>query len=326
MKNISSISFSGNISSVSKNSNIAKTTSVPIREQRQMELSNITPAMKAVEIDSTKADMKKFSNVIKDYGYGKSSLINNPENFKVKAKDGEIQIYGFHQADTNLKEGICEELTYKAGIDLQKKFGDKYIFVPVKGTCSSYNMQHYYLTAVKKSPANEKKMQVLIDKSNEISTMAQSFIADMDSIKEKDIAEIEQKQKDVLNLKNEVLSNAVLIDPSFGIVKQFSEDGNVEGYGQDSFFDFETMNPFNAEPYTIPEMASMFGYQIPIGFAKDIAPDLNLSPDSLLFLNMDVVDDDNVELNIVSRTPDDFMFDDVEFDENHKLNKFIKNN
>ena len=289
-------------------------------------LSNITPSMIALNINSEHEDMQNFRDVISDYSYGKKSLINNPDSFKIYAKNGDIYLDGFHNPDENIKEGICEELTYKVGKELEKKYGDKYIFIATKGNYIKNNMQHYYITAVKRTKENEENIQNILKKTKQLTNMAEIFMKNIET-NNFDINELQKLQDEaekINSIKKESLANAILIDPSFHTVKKYSEEGDVDGYTQDSFFDFQTMNPYQNSSYKFSKNATIFGIQIPIGFAKDIAPDLNIESDKLLSLSIISDEYDNVEAEICTQDKSGQM-EQVKLDENHNLYKFINN-
>lgn len=285
-------------------------------------LSKISPEMIGININSVNLDMKNFLKIISRYSYGKKSLIYNPENFKISEKDDDIYLDDFHQPDKNLKEGICEELTYKAGKELQEKYGDKYIFFAVKGIYLPYNMGHYYITAVNRTPQNEKSIQKMFKKTNKMALLVE------DLKKSKNCDEIiikTNKIQDEINKVNvqqkEILDGAILIDPSFHIVKKYSSEGIVDNYDNGLFCDFETMNPFKDSSYKITK--KLDGAKIPLGFVKDIAPDLNINQDDLLWLCAYSPIAGILEAKICT-IDDENILHRVNLEKNHVLSKFIQ--
>ena len=280
---------------------INKNAKNPLLNRKQISfnggVSNISQITDEIKISSITQYMNKFLDVIKCYSYGKKSLINNPEGFSITSKNGDVCLENFHQPDKNLKEGICEELTYKAGKELEEKYGDKYIFLPTTGLYQKYKMNHCYITALEKTPKNQENIQKLLEKCNN-----------------------ESEELDIL--KKEILSEAILIDPSFHTVKQYSDGFTTYSYDTQKIHrSFEDMNPFKDSSYTIPK-ALIDGEKIPLGYARDIAPDLDINPNKLLWLSFNYYTPDKFKTGICIRNI--YGFEKLELATNHPLSKFLK--
>lgn len=294
---------------------------------KNQELSSIALPLNGVQINSVKSDIQNFQKLISKYEYGKKSLVQNPESLRVYTKDGDVYLENFHNPDKDVTEGICEELTYKAGKELEQKYGDRYIFLATKGSCKNYNMSHYFITAIRRTEENEAKIQTLKQKTLELADLAQAL---MDSISsdaimgDSKIAKTLNKKSSELDaFTKELLPNAILIDPSFHTVKQYQSDGTIDNYSSDVFFDFEDMNPFKDKAYKIPCEVCEHGFQIPLGYAKDIAPDLDLDPDKMVMLFM-MPDLGKVMLEATATSANSFKYDILDLDDNSILTNFIE--
>lgn len=99
-------------------------------------------------------DIPAIKDIIGQYKYGKADLVDNPSDFRVEVTPTNVILHNYRDLSPEAKSGTCEELAYKAGVEIQEKFGDKYTVMAVRAHDKHDNMGHYYLALYENNEEN----------------------------------------------------------------------------------------------------------------------------------------------------------------------------
>ena len=235
----------------------------------------------------------EIQEVLDNCRYTKLPAILNPENITITENKNSFIVEGFNTPDNEHINGICEELSSKAINFLNKKMKGKGLFALVTGQCPNYTMQHSFIIGFKDTPENREKYEKITGNykilADEVIPLQQDL---MNPEKLSDPDFIEQIQQMIAKGQSlvhnpEDLKDAIIIDPSFGIIVDPDNQGKFKGYQIDSIHKSENSFEINESPFEFPiEPFDNRSKDTVLGYIKEITPELKSKyPESaLLFM------------------------------------------
>ncbi len=234
----------------------------------------ISPAMKANCCNHISCDDLRFiKNVLDKCHYGKKSMLKNPLT-KLEIDDNFFVLKNFYtNFDTpDYIEGICEELTQKAGNILNKNIGDRYNIIGVAGSTKPYFMNHNLLFCTPKSNENNFNLENLLHISKEILKIKEQQFLNLYGNKSS-VKQSLYLNFSLLKLKMELNKNinGIFIDPSFKKVLPVKSPEAKSLYSDvELFYNLNSYNPEDIKDLYF-ETSDM---SVPIGYIIDLAPEL----------------------------------------------------
>jgi len=269
--------------------------------RQQYANTNITPSMLGLKINRPsfdagiresefpKKDVKIIQNLLKKCKYGYIQAIRDPSKINVEFENNNLCkkyiLHNFQSVNDGDDEfnGVCYELSHAVGKRLQEQFRDKYIIVGINGYDKEYHMSHTYLLMLKGNSENRSTVSRYFEDVENIRAMAQEIDF---SAKENRHSRAEAKNKILISPSK--FKNALLIDPSFNIIKEFDDNSIDKKYSHNILAPLDALN-IPDKKYSVMEGDFWGPIEIPIGFIKDIAPELSFKygKNSLLFIGLE---------------------------------------
>lgn len=234
-------------------------------------------------------EIKAIQEVLESCRYTKLPAMLEPEKIQITQTSNGLNISNFDTPDTEFINGVCGELAPKVIKKLEEKCDEKLLLGYATGMCQKYNMRHAFIIALKNTPENKETFETIVNNYKIITEMILPMYEDLTKPeKTSDPAFIEKmqevmKQAQKLVHKPVDLKNAIIIDPSFGVIINPDNDFNFEGYYIQTINKLANAVKIDTWAY---EPFSNESEKIPIGYLKNIAPELlkNYSDKSLLFM------------------------------------------
>jgi hypothetical protein len=225
-------------------------------------------------------DFKPFiQSLLSQCTYGKNlaELLTPEKGFKVVSQNGDLKLLNYSETPQGQPpfKGVCNELAYSVGKQVQRLLGDNFEVQIGKGACSEYFPfgVHYFLLAWPK----EKNAEVL----------------------------------QALSTSQRIPEACMLIDPSFKQMIPAQVNENRDRYQVSSVHDLEYCNPENVDHHFKP---ARYPIQLPIGLLPDVAPELvgEYGRQSMVYLEFDhpaVPGDPPLVIAKFQRDPNQVQFD-----------------
>lgn len=229
----------------------------------------------------TPENIAQIKECISPFRYGKIDLIKEPKDFFVKHCDNRIILGNFHSSPQS-EYGVCEELAYKASRKLNEAFSGKFIFFEVGALNISFDMHHVSLMGIKEDTRTAKR---LIGRGLEIEKKVEKLYEIPQGKRNQAIDEILS-----LYLRQKDVSDGVIVDPSFQLVKKFGDKDLHQNYGVLKPLLRKYSNPKsyrNIELYIADEKKDEVG--VPLGFGSDLIPEFfKNAKDNIVFLMFNI--------------------------------------
>lgn len=182
-------------------------------------------------------------------------LLSPDSDFVLRWTDQEVRLEDYYQSahPDRPYTGVCYELTYQLGKDLQRRFGQTYLLMAADGNCEPFYQAEY-----------TNHTFILATPWGYLNAVIEHFQAGNTSLP----------------------PTACLIDPSFqrwGLAQGALADSAIESYRIKAVYDFEAISPQGDRCEVLPfqrlENGLVSTHTLPLGLLSFVAPDLRSPED-----------------------------------------------
>ena len=273
---------------------------------------------------------REIKPLIDSCHYSKRNLIENPQDVSFQMIDDEIYIKGFYTPDNKEDElsGICEELSYKVGKILEKKYKGKYIPICASTADYQHGFDRHCCLFLLKDNKHTRYVKKQLDKASVQNNKAEQIRIGLNTkpYDESKIQTYHRLNKRIAELSKDIgakinrydlLKDGIFVDPSFGVIEKYKKIKDYEFLYH--FCSIEQNNPYKNNKFL-----KKFGeYLIPLGFIEDVFPDMFKKEDySKNAIVMFFIDEDTKDK--ISLAVDDYKYRKYDVYDLEYLKKYYK--